>query len=87
MPQPAPKPLTVSQRAYTASVNGLHRVYKLTVSPFWGQSCRFQPTCSDYMRDALLTHGPLRGGWLGVKRLCKCHPAGGKGFDPVPPKT
>jgi uncharacterized protein len=66
------------------AVNGAHRGYKLTLSPFIGQACRFQPTCSDYMRDALLTHGLIRGGWLGVRRLCKCHPGGGHGFDPVP---
>ena len=61
------------------------RLYQLTLSPFFGQSCRFQPTCSDYGRDALIQHGPVRGGWLAARRFCKCHPWGGSGYDPVPP--
>ncbi len=63
-----------------------HRGYKLTLSPLIGQQCRFLPTCSDYGRDALIQHGPVRGGWLTVRRLCKCHPFGGSGYDPVPPR-
>ena len=70
---------------YERGVRAGHRAYKLTLSPLIGQSCRFLPTCSDYTRDALLQHGPIKGGWLGVRRLCKCHPFGGSGYDPVPP--
>lgn len=70
---------------YERSVRLVHRGYKVTLSPFFGQSCRFLPTCSDYGRDALIRHGPVRGGWLTVRRLCKCHPFGGSGYDPVPP--
>ena len=71
---------------YERGVRLAHRGYKLTLSPLIGQQCRFAPTCSDYGRDALIQHGPLKGGWLTVRRLCKCHPWGGSGYDPVPPK-
>lgn len=71
---------------YQRSVALAHRAYKLTLSPWIGQSCRFLPTCSDYARDALILHGPVRGGALAVRRLCRCHPFGGSGFDPVPPR-
>lgn len=50
-----------------------------------GSGCRFEPTCSHYLLEACDAHGVLRGGWLGVKRLGRCHPWGGCGFDPVPP--
>ncbi len=51
-----------------------------------GAGCRFSPTCSQYFLDALKEHGSLRGSWLGIKRICRCHPWGGCGHDPVPPK-
>jgi uncharacterized protein len=51
-----------------------------------GRNCRFLPTCSDYARQAIEIHGVYDGGKLAVKRMCKCHPWGGEGFDPVPPK-
>lgn len=71
---------------YERGVRLAHRGYKLTLSPLIGQSCRFRPTCSDYGRDALIQHGPLKGGWLTVRRLCKCQPFGeGWKYDPVPP--
>lgn len=47
--------------------------------------CRFVPSCSQYAEEALTTHGALRGSWLSMRRLSRCHPLGGKGFDPVPP--
>ena len=72
---------------YECGVRLAHRGYKLTLSPLIGQSCRFLPTCSDYARDALIDHGPVAGGWLAVRRLCKCHPFGGWGYDPVPPRA
>lgn len=62
----------------------LLRAYKLGVSPFLGQNCRFYPTCSDYAAQAIREHGPARGGWLAAKRLCKCHPWHPGGLDPVP---
>jgi putative membrane protein insertion efficiency factor len=64
-----------------------HRAYKLTLSPWIGRRCRFLPTCSDYAAEALILHGPLRGGALAAWRVCKCHPFGGSGHDPVPPRA
>ncbi|MEI4471708.1 membrane protein insertion efficiency factor YidD [Frigidibacter sp. MR17.24] len=61
------------------------KAYRLTASPWVGRSCRFQPTCSEYALDALKTHGGVRGGWLAAWRICRCHPWGGSGYDPVPP--
>ncbi|MFV8605963.1 membrane protein insertion efficiency factor YidD [Ralstonia pseudosolanacearum] len=63
----------------------LLRVYKVAFSPFVGAQCRFLPTCSDYARDAVLTHGPALGSYLAAKRLCRCHPFAQGGYDPVPP--
>ncbi|MCP5090867.1 MAG: membrane protein insertion efficiency factor YidD [Gammaproteobacteria bacterium] len=63
---------------------GLVRVYRLAVSPWLGGNCRFQPTCSSYAIEALQTHGVLRGSWLAAKRISRCHPWGGSGYDPVP---
>jgi hypothetical protein len=61
--------------------------YKLCISPFLGQNCRFYPSCSDYARDAVATHGALRGSLLAGRRLCKCHPWNPGGIDPVPPSA
>lgn len=63
----------------------LLRGYKLCVSPFLGQNCRFHPSCSDYAQQAISTHGALHGGLLAGRRLCKCHPWHPGGLDPVPP--
>ncbi len=71
---------------YEKAVRAGLRAYKLTLSPYIGQACRFRPTCSEYTAEALITHGPLLGSWMGVKRICRCRPGGGHGFDPVPPK-
>ncbi len=60
------------------------RFYQLFLSPLLGPSCRFTPTCSEYARQALLKHGPVKGLWLAVRRLLRCHPWGGSGYDPVP---
>jgi putative membrane protein insertion efficiency factor len=62
------------------------RGYKLAVSPLFYGSCRFAPSCSDYMAGAIREHGAVRGGYLGVRRLLRCHPFGGHGYDPVPPR-
>ena len=59
------------------------RIYQLTLSHLTGRCCRFQPSCSQYMIDALKSHGAVLGLWLGLKRLCRCHPWGGSGYDPV----
>jgi hypothetical protein len=60
------------------------RVYQLTLSAFMGRHCRFEPTCSHYGQEAILRFGLLRGGWLLLKRVARCGPFGGSGFDPVP---
>ena len=62
----------------------LIRLYKITLSPLFAGSCRYTPGCADYMSEAIARFGVLRGGWIGAKRLCRCHPFGGHGFDPVP---
>jgi hypothetical protein len=62
------------------------RAYRLVLSPWVGQSCRYHPTCSAYAMEALETHGAIRGGWLTLRRLARCHPWGGSGIDNVPPK-
>lgn len=64
---------------------GLVVCYRYTLSPLLGPRCRYLPTCSDYAREALLLHGALRGSWLTLRRLARCHPYGGSGYDPVPP--
>ena len=60
------------------------RFYQLAISPHFPPACRYTPTCSQYAIEAIRKHGPLKGLWLGVKRICRCHPGGGSGYDPVP---
>jgi putative membrane protein insertion efficiency factor len=62
----------------------LIRIYQYGISPLIGPKCRFTPTCSHYAVDALKKHGLFKGGWLAMKRIGKCHPGGGSGYDPVP---
>lgn len=64
----------------------LLRLYKLLISPLLPAACRFHPTCSEYMAEAVRTHGAARGVWLGLRRLCRCHPFHPGGLDPVPMK-
>ncbi|MEM0942426.1 MAG: membrane protein insertion efficiency factor YidD [Pseudomonadota bacterium] len=61
------------------------RAYRLIGSPWVGQNCRFQPTCSAYALEALERHGAFKGTWLTIRRLGRCHPLGSSGYDPVPP--
>ena len=63
---------------------GLVWIYRTLISPLIGANCRFQPTCSEYAMEALKTHGGLRGGLLTIRRIGRCHPWGGSGYDPVP---
>lgn len=60
------------------------RLYQLMLSPYLGQNCRFDPTCSTYAQQALERHGVFKGLFLSVKRILRCHPLGGMGYDPVP---
>lgn len=62
------------------------KIYQWVISPILPNSCRYDPTCSAYMIEAIRVHGPLKGLWLGSKRIGRCHPWGGHGYDPVPPK-
>jgi hypothetical protein len=71
---------TLLAGALLAAVRG----YQLLVSPLFAGSCRYEPSCSRYMTEAIERHGALRGGWLGLRRLARCHPFGSSGFDPVP---
>jgi len=64
----------------------LIKVYQFVISPLTPATCRYQPTCSHYAKEALEKHGLLRGGWLALKRILSCHPWGGSGYDPVPDK-
>ncbi len=65
-------------------LRSLIRGYQYTLSPFIGNQCRFHPTCSHYALDAISKHGALRGVWLTLRRLLRCHPFNPGGFDPVP---
>lgn len=65
----------------------LVRAYQMVLSPLLGPNCRFQPTCSAYALQAIKRHGGIRGSWLAVRRIVRCHPWGGSGFDPVPERN
>jgi putative membrane protein insertion efficiency factor len=59
------------------------RLYQLTLSPFLPSACRFHPTCSEYTRQAVEVHGSIKGMWMGLRRLARCHPFHAGGYDPV----
>lgn len=65
----------------------LIRVYRSAVSPWLGPSCRYLPTCSQYSMECIERHGALAGSWYSVKRICRCHPWGGSGWDPPPDES
>ena len=71
-------------RLATAVAIGLIRIYQWLISPILPRACRFAPSCSEYAAEAIALHGVARGGWLALRRLLRCHPWGGEGFDPVP---
>ena len=60
------------------------KFYQKVISPLLPHSCRFQPSCSQYMLEAVTKYGAIKGGWLGIKRICRCHPFHEGGYDPVP---
>jgi uncharacterized protein len=68
----------------SAVLRGLIRAYQLVVSPLLLPSCRYLPSCSEYAAEAIATHGAPYGAWLALRRLLRCHPWGGSGYDPVP---
>ena len=70
----------------TKVLTGLIKIYQYVISPYLPASCRYYPTCSAYAVEALQQHGPLKGSWLTIRRLGRCHPFGGQGYDPVPKK-
>ena len=63
---------------------GVVKLYRVAIGPYLPKVCRFEPSCSTYALEALEQHGAVRGGWLAARRLARCHPWGGHGFDPVP---
>jgi putative membrane protein insertion efficiency factor len=63
---------------------GLIRFYQLLISPLLGPRCRFHPSCSQYALEAIDRHGPVKGGWLALRRIARCHPLNPGGHDPVP---
>lgn len=74
---------SIAARALILVVRG----YQATLSPLMGGRCRFEPSCSRYAAEALREHGAVRGAWLSARRVCRCHPLGGSGYDPVPPRS
>lgn len=83
VPARTPAPARLS-RALVLPLVLLVRAYQKLVSPLLGPRCRFAPSCSHYAVEALQEHGPLRGGWLAVRRIGRCHPWNPGGHDPVP---
>ena len=75
--------MTMMARIFAAPVH----VYRWTIGPLLPKSCRFEPSCSRYAIEAIESHGPMVGLWLTLRRLLRCHPWGGYGYDPVPGET
>ena len=71
-------------RFFSVFFIGLIKIYQFTLSPFLGKQCRFVPTCSQYGIEAIQKYGALKGSWLALKRIVRCNPWGGSGYDPVP---
>ena len=75
---------SICKRVATWPLLALVKFYQYCISPLTPPSCRFVPTCSQYAVEALKKYGPIKGCWLTLKRLMRCHPWGGSGYDPVP---
>jgi putative membrane protein insertion efficiency factor len=70
-------------RLATGLIVSIVALYRATLRAWMGTACRYHPTCSQYMLDAVAKHGPWRGGWRGIRRIARCHPWGGSGYDPA----
>ena len=81
---PATKNLSKKQSLLAGFFTGVVKFYQYFLSPLLGPNCRYQPTCSAYALEAIAAHGALKGGWLAIRRIGRCHPFGGFGYDPVP---
>lgn len=78
--------VSIFSRMMRGVMTALIRFYQIVISPHIGNCCRFEPSCSQYFIEALRIHGVLKGAWMGVKRIMRCHPFGASGYDPVPEK-
>jgi putative membrane protein insertion efficiency factor len=78
--------LSFVKKVFANILIAIVRFYQSAISPLYPATCRYTPTCSQYMIEAIRVHGVLRGTWMGLRRISKCHPWGGSGYDPVPPK-
>jgi len=76
--------MALLSRLIALVLRGLIVVYRYGISPILGPNCRYAPSCSAYAEQAIHRHGPLRGSWLAICRIARCHPWGASGYDPVP---
>ena len=83
-PTPSRRPMSRVSRAAVWLIFLLIHRYRPSIAPYTPPACRFTPTCSQYALEALRKHGPLKGTWLAARRILRCHPWGGSGYDPVP---
>ena len=77
-------PLAALRRALEWLMLAMIAFYRRCISPLFPPVCRFTPTCSQYAQEAIRRYGPFKGGWLALRRILRCHPFGGSGYDPVP---
>lgn len=78
------KAVEMLKRAVTWVMLMLIKFYQQCISPLTPAACRYTPTCSQYAKEAILKYGPIKGGWLAMRRILRCNPLGGSGYDPVP---
>ena len=75
--------MKILNRFFSGIIIAIVRIYQFGISPYFPDACRYQPTCSQYMVDSIKEWGIMKGTWLGFKRISRCHPWGGHGWDPV----